>query len=153
MTRQPDPLADRPEALDKLDAAAIAARFALERGADGLAVHIDPTRPQQRTVLLEIGELIGWQRLPHGLRVDFLAGAPLALTWSADGCHAEAAHLGHPDGRLRPSADLNADVWHTAESLGHWSLICLTAESAWADFDIEAAAPDWFPRPPKGSAS
>ena len=133
---------------DGLSAAELTARLGLTAGPDGLAQHVDAAQPQVKTVLFDVGDMLDWQKIDAPLQIDFLAGAPLAVSWSADGHDAEAAHLGHDGGAaLRPAQSIAAQSWLTAESLGRWSLIQLTADRPWAEIGTEAAPAGWFPQP------
>jgi predicted cupin superfamily sugar epimerase len=103
-------------------------------------------------VLLPVGEIWPWQKSIAPLSIEFLAGAPVALSWSADGINGEAAHLGQSQTHHRATQNLAAHVWHTGETLGNWSLLCL---NGYAADDMTLAPADWFPTPmgaPQGTA-
>ncbi len=130
------------DALNGLSQEAICARLGLQPQNDGTFAHQDATR---RLLLLPLGELLPWQKADAAVTFQFLAGDALALSWSADGHNAEAAHIGTSLPHHRITQEIAAHVWMTAESLGTWSLVAL--EGAHAATRFEAAAPDWFPTP------
>lgn len=122
----------------------VCAELGLSEDADGLFVSAD-----KQLLLFPVGAYYPWQKADLPLQFHWLGGAPLAFSFSADGHDAAAVHLG-PQSQLHQIEQhaLDANVWHTGESLGNWSLLQrdgLTAEQA--DNAIERAADDWFPTP------
>lgn len=128
-------LPEAPAALEGLSVDTLCARLHLAAQADGSFRHAGPPL----LVLLPAAVFLPWQRSSHASRLHHVAGAPLALSLSPDGHHAEARHM-----QKDRTDDIAAACWHTAETLGHWSLIALErADGA----TLELAAPDWFPTP------
>lgn len=122
-----------------------------------LAPQTDGTYARQngtkRLLLLPVGDILPWQKADQRLEIQYLAGAPLAVSWSADGQNAAAAHLGANLPHHKAQETLPADIWLTAESLGLWSLIVMHGETPTPQFTL--APPDWFPTPmaaPQGEA-
>lgn len=106
---------------------------------DGLFTGQDAT-----LILFPVGAFLPWQKADMAITWHWLAGAPLAFSYSADGHDAAALHLGpRTELHQHESHDLPAGVWHTAESLGNWSLLACNTPNR----TIERAAPDWFPTP------
>ncbi len=103
--------------------------------------------------LLQTGELSHWHRVDAAEVWHWYAGAPLALSISADGQHAERCVLGSDLGAgQRPQAVVPAKAWQSAESLGDWTLVGCTVAPAFDFAGFEIAPPDWKPGPrkPKG---
>ena len=99
--------------------------------------------------LLGVDEVSAWHRVRDAAEVwHFYAGAPLALTLSANGHDAEAHRLG-PNLALgeRPQVVVPANWWQTAESLGTWSLVGCTVAPGFTFESFEMAPPDWRPTP------
>jgi uncharacterized protein len=98
--------------------------------------------------LLAAGEYSHWHRVDAAEIWHWYAGAPLALTISANGHDAEARILG-PEilGGQRPQLTVDAGVWQTATSLGAWTLVGCTVGPAFDFAGFELAAPDWRPVP------
>jgi predicted cupin superfamily sugar epimerase len=98
--------------------------------------------------LLAAGEYSHWHRVDAAEIWHWYAGAPLALTVSANGHDAEARILG-PEilGGQRPQLTVEAGVWQTATSLGAWTLVGCTVGPAFDFAGFELAAPDWRPVP------
>lgn len=98
--------------------------------------------------LLAVGEYSHWHRVDAAEIWHWYAGAPLALTISANGHDAEARILG-PEilGGQRPQLTVDAGVWQTATSLGAWTLVGCTVGPAFDFAGFELAAPDWRPTP------
>lgn len=119
--------------------AELCAELRLSENADGLFVNQDAS-----LMLFPVGAFLPWQRRTGAMHLTWQGGAPLTLSFSADGHDAAAVHLG-PDAALHQklSHQLDAHVWHTAEGLGAWSLVACAAD----DGMIEKAAADWFPTP------
>ena len=142
---------DRQDALDDLSLEALCARFQLTPHGDGSFRHSEPATDAaaQKTeyILLPAAEYLPWQRCDGAVTLHHIAGGPLALSLSPDGHHAEAHHL-----HKHQHVEIDAKNWHTAETLGRWSLIALTRLDA---AQTEPAAENWFPSPmasPQGSA-
>lgn len=138
-------MAETPVALTGLDGLTqdeICARLGLQAQADG-------TFAQQAAahllLLLPLGEILPWQKTDSSLDIEFIAGAAVALSWSPDGNHAQAAHLGETLPHHRATQSIADNVWLTAETLGTWSLIAV--HGATAQTEYTHAAPDWFPTP------
>ena len=131
-----NPAPESLENLDRLSFEALCARFHLHPHEDGSWQHA-ASDTHGRLIALPVGEILPWQKCAAPLMIRHIAGAPLALSRSPDGHSADAVHL-----QNGTSGDIAADCWHTAESLGHWSLFDITGEG-----DYERAADDWFPTP------
>jgi predicted cupin superfamily sugar epimerase len=138
------------EGLDTLTQSEVCARLGLQPQADGTFALQEETHI---LLLLPLGEVLPWQKTDMALEARFITGAAVALSWSPDGHHAEAAHLGQTLPHHRATQPLAANVWLTAESLGTWSLIAL--QGAHAATGFTPAPPDWYPTPmaaPQGEA-
>lgn len=136
--------------LDALPQAAVCQKLNLRPQADGTFVRQDGA---QRLLLLPLGEILPWQKADTAIEARFIAGAAMALSWSADGHNAQAAHLGTQLPHHRAAQTLEENVWLTAESLGAWSLIVL--HGAHEKTIFTPAPADWFPTPmaaPRGEA-
>ena len=96
--------------------------------------------------LLQAGELSHWHRVDAAEVWHWYAGAPLALTISADGQEATSQVLG-PDlaAGQRPQVVVPAAAWQTAESLGAWTLAGCTVAPAFRFEGFEMAPPGWQP--------
>lgn len=121
---------------------AVCAALQLQHQPDGTYARSDD---QSRLVLLPLGEILPWQKADKNINLRFVVGAPVALSWSADGQNAAAVHLGDGLPHHRLQENIAANVWLTAESLGQWSLIGLTGETG--DPHFTPAPPDWYPTP------
>lgn len=130
------------EGLDRLTQSEVCARLGLQPRNDGTFALQEETH---LLMLLPLGDILPWQKADSNLAFQFIAGAAVALSWSPDGHHAEAAHLGETMPHHRAMQEIDAQVWLTAESLGAWSLIALKGASAETTFT--EAAPDWYPTP------
>ena len=114
--------------------------------------HVDPAggRGAMTAIyyLLAAGEFSHWHRVDAAEIWHWYAGAPLALTLSANGHDAEAKILG-PEilGGQRPQLTVEAGVWQTATSLGAWTLVGCTVGPAFDFAGFELAPPDWRPAP------
>jgi len=97
-------------------------------------------------LLLGIDGFFGWQKSPAAQSWHGLAGSPLAITVSPDGHDAAAHHL-MVGGDACP---IEAAHWHTATSLGNWSLVAIERPETMQLEDNQLAAPDWFPTPRAG---
>ncbi|KPB00868.1 cupin domain-containing protein [Ahrensia marina] len=104
--------------------------------------------------LLEAGETSHWHRVRDAAEGwHFYAGAPLALTMSANGHDAQSYRLGTNLAMgERPQIIVPANWWQTATSLGRWTLVGCTVAPGFEFSSFELAAPDWKPTPrkPKG---
>jgi predicted cupin superfamily sugar epimerase len=104
--------------------------------------------------LLQAGEVSAWHRIDAVEIWHYYAGAPLALTISADGHDAHSLHLGpQVNAHQRPQAIVPANAWQTAESLGAWSLVGCTVSPAFEFASFEMAPKDWRPRPRGGNGT
>ncbi len=99
--------------------------------------------------LLAAGDVSAWHRVNDADEIwHFYAGAPLALTLSANGHDAEAHRLGPGiTRRQQPQILVPAGCWQTAESLGAWTLAGCTVGPAFSFDGFEMAPPDWRPTP------
>lgn len=124
-------------------AADICAELNLVENEDGLWVN-----DTQTLILLPVGGYMPWQKADCALDFIWRGGAPMAFSFSADGHDAAAVHLG-PQEALHQKLQhrLAAEIWHTGESLGNWTLL----ERRGGFERIEKAAPDWFPTPRPGA--
>lgn len=137
------PLADR---LAALQATEVCAELQLAETPDGLFASADAGM-----ILFPVGMFLPWQRSAAALAYHWLAGAPLAFSFSADGHDAAALHLGgNADLHQCAAHHLAPQVWHTAESLGAWTLLGRDSDN---DEPIERAAANWFPTPRAASVS
>ncbi len=96
--------------------------------------------------LLADAEFSHWHRVDAAEAWHWYAGAPLALSVSANGHDAEAVHLG-PDlaQHQRPFHLVPRGWWQAAVSLGRWSLVGCTVAPAFDFAGFELAPPDWRP--------
>lgn len=98
--------------------------------------------------LLQVGEVSAWHRVDAVEIWHWYAGAPLALTVSANGHDAAAIHLGpHLSLGHKPQGIVPANHWQTAESLGAWTLVGCTVSPAFSFDGFEMAPKNWFPKP------
>ena len=98
--------------------------------------------------LLEADQFSHWHRVDAAEIWLWHAGAPLALTLSADGHDAEAKILGTAlDQGQRPQIVIPAGWWQTAASLGRFTLVSCTVSPGFEFSGFEMAPPDWRPRP------
>jgi predicted cupin superfamily sugar epimerase len=102
--------------------------------------------------LLAKGDVSHWHRVDATEVWHFYAGAPLALTLSADGCDSTTHRLG-PDlvAGERPQLVVSAGTWQSARSLGAWTLSGCTVAPGFTFDGFEMAPPGW--RPARGSSS
>lgn len=97
--------------------------------------------------LLRTGEESRWHRVTDAVEIwTWHAGAPLALTLSADGRHIAPHRLGPviADGE-RPQAIVPIGCWQTAKSLGEWTLVGCIVAPAFEFGGFEMAPPGWTP--------
>jgi uncharacterized protein len=109
----------------------------------------DKNRPQSTAIyfLLQAGETSHWHRVTDAAEVwHWYAGAPLALTQSANGIDAESQRLG-PDvlQGQHPQIVVPANHWQTATSLGVWTLVGCTVAPGFDFAKFVLAPPDWRP--------
>lgn len=99
--------------------------------------------------LLQAGELSHWHRVDAAEVWHWYAGAPLALTVSADGQRSERHVLGSDlAAGQRPQAVVPGRAWQSAESLGDWTLVGCTVAPGFDFAGFEMAPPDWKPGRP-----
>ncbi len=116
----------------------ICAELQLQENQDGLWVN-----KAQTLLLFPVGGFLPWQKADADVTFFWRGGAPLAFSFSPDGHDAAAVHLGpKPELHQQPDHALAANVWHTGESLGNWTLLERQGTG-----QIEKAAADWFPTP------
>ncbi|HEY7599228.1 MAG TPA: cupin domain-containing protein [Candidatus Limnocylindrales bacterium] len=97
--------------------------------------------------LLRAGEESRWHRVTDAVEIwAYHAGAPLALTLSADGRHIAPCRLGPgiADGE-RPQAVVPIGCWQTARSLGDWTLVSCIVAPAFEFGGFEMAPAGWQP--------
>lgn len=98
--------------------------------------------------LLGLDEVSAWHRVDAVEVWHFYAGAPLALTLSADGHDAQAHRLGlNVAAGEAPQVVVPAGSWQAAESLGAWTLVGCTVAPGFDFAGFELAPPDWRPTP------
>lgn len=98
--------------------------------------------------LLEAGEVSAWHRVDAVEIWHWHAGAPLALTRSADGDALETLTLGGDLGAgERPQGIIPAHWWQSARSLGAWTLVGCTVAPGFEFEGFEMAPPGWRPTP------
>jgi predicted cupin superfamily sugar epimerase len=97
--------------------------------------------------LLRAGESSAWHRVTDAAETwHHYAGAPLALTLSADGRESETRHLGSDlAAGERPQATVPAGAWQAARSLGDWTLVGCTVAPAFDFGSFELAPAGWAP--------
>jgi hypothetical protein len=96
--------------------------------------------------LLRAGEISRWHRIDAAEVWHFYAGAPLALSWSADGAATRRATLGNDlAAGHRPQIAIEAGAWQSAVSLGDWSLVGCTVAPGFDFAGFELAPPGWRP--------
>lgn len=96
--------------------------------------------------LLEAGQRSHWHRIDATEIWLYHAGAPLALSLSANGSDVTALTLG-PDLTKgeRPQAIIPPDCWQAAEPLGPYTLVSCTVSPAFVFEGFEMAPPGWKP--------
>jgi predicted cupin superfamily sugar epimerase len=96
--------------------------------------------------LLEAGERSHWHRVDATEIWHWYAGAPLALSFSADGIAVERVMLGNDlQSGASPQVIVPARVWQSAESAGAWTLVGCTVSPAFEFSGFEMAPPGWAP--------
>ena len=98
--------------------------------------------------LLEADQFSHWHRVDAAEIWLWHAGAPLALTLSADGHDAETRVLGTEFAQnQRPQIVIPPNWWQTAASLGRFTLVSCTVSPGFEFDGFEMAPPDWRPTP------
>ncbi|MFP3920959.1 MAG: cupin domain-containing protein [Dichotomicrobium sp.] len=96
--------------------------------------------------LLRAGEISRWHCVDAAEVWHWYAGAPLALSQSADGITSSTATLGS---RIaageRPQLVVPAGVWQSARSLGDWTLVGCTVAPGFMFEGFELAPDGWGP--------
>jgi predicted cupin superfamily sugar epimerase len=96
--------------------------------------------------LLAAGERSHWHRVDAAEGWHWYAGAPLALSLSADGRGEEMLRLGPDLGAgERPFILVPAGWWQAAAPLGRWTLVGCTVSPAFDFAGFEMAPPRWRP--------
>jgi uncharacterized protein len=97
--------------------------------------------------LLRAGEGSAWHRVTDAAETwHHYAGAPLALTLSADGRESATNHLGSDlASGERPQATVPAGAWQAARTLGDWTLVGCTVAPAFEFGSFELAPAGWAP--------
>lgn len=97
--------------------------------------------------LLRAGEESRWHRVTDATEIwAWHAGAPLALTLSADGRHIAPHRLGPAIAAgERPQAIVPIGCWQAAKSLGAWTLVSCIVAPAFEFSGFEMAPPGWTP--------
>lgn len=138
------------------DAAALVATLGLERHPEG-GWYRETWRDRpagggrgaltQIFYLLAAGEESAWHRVTDATEVwHHYAGAPLALSLSADGVEVTTHALG-PDvaAGQQPHVVVPPGCWQAARPLGGWSLCGCTVAPAFEFAGFELAPPGWRP--------
>ncbi|CAN5266336.1 cupin domain-containing protein [soil metagenome] len=96
--------------------------------------------------LLKRGETSHWHRVDAGEVWHFYAGAPLALSISADGVRSDVHVLGSNivTGE-RPQIVVPAGHWQAARSQGDWTLVGCTVSPGFEFAGFEMAPAGWMP--------
>ena len=97
--------------------------------------------------LLQAGETSHWHKVIDAVEIwHWHAGAPLALTQSANGIDAASQRLG-PNilAGEHPQIVVPANHWQTATSLGTWTLVGCTVAPGFEFSKFVLAPPDWRP--------
>jgi predicted cupin superfamily sugar epimerase len=96
--------------------------------------------------LLRAGEVSVWHRIDAVEIWHHYAGAPLALSVSADGAVVETWRLGPGVAAgERPQAVVPVRAWQSARPLGAWTLAGCTVAPAFSFAGFELAPPGWAP--------
>jgi uncharacterized protein len=100
--------------------------------------------------LLGAGEVSRWHRVDAAEVWHFYAGAPLLLSFSADGARLAEVRLGADLGSgERPQAVVPAGQWQRAKSLGAWTLVGCTVAPGFEFAGFELAPDDFALEMPK----
>jgi len=96
--------------------------------------------------LLRAGEASHWHRVDADELWIWQAGAPLALSLSADGLGEQRVALGPDHGAgERLQGVVPRGCWQAAASLGAWSLVTCTVSPAFRFEGFELAPKGWRP--------
>jgi predicted cupin superfamily sugar epimerase len=96
--------------------------------------------------LLQEGEVSAWHRVDAAEIWHFYAGAPLALSLSADEKRIETVTLGpHVADGERPQIVVPPGRWQSARSRGAWTLVGCTVGPAFEFAGFELAPRGWSP--------
>ncbi len=96
--------------------------------------------------LLRAGERSHWHRVDAAEIWHWYAGAPLALSLSADGMAIGTITLGNDlKAGARPQVIVPAGVWQSAVSAGAWTLVGCTVSPAFEFSGFEMAPQGWAP--------
>lgn len=96
--------------------------------------------------LLQDGEVSAWHRVDPAEIWHFYAGAPLALSISADGKTVTTQTLGADLAQgERPQILVPPGAWQSARSRGAWTLVGCTVGPAFEFAGFEMAPRDWQP--------
>jgi len=97
--------------------------------------------------LLARGMSSHWHRIDAVEAWHYYAGAPIALSLSADGVASETHRLGPDLGAgERPQVVVPTGWWQAAVSLGDWTLVGCTVAPGFRFEGFELAPPDWTPQ-------
>ncbi len=109
----------------------------------------DGGRPLSTAIyfLLQAGETSHWHRVTDAVEIwHWHAGAPLALSQSANGIDATSSRLGsNVLAGEHPQIVVPANYWQTATSLGAWTLVGCTVAPGFEFSKFVLAAPEWRP--------
>ena len=99
--------------------------------------------------LLAAGQTSAWHRVDATEVWHHYAGAPLRLSFSADGRHSEEKRLG-PDiaAGEEPQIVVPRSCWQSARSLGAWTLCGCTVAPGFSFAGFEMAPPGFPPASP-----
>lgn len=96
--------------------------------------------------LLRAGEVSRWHRVDAAEVWHWYAGAPLALSQSADGASVVTDTLGNDvTAGQRPQVVVPARTWQLARSLGDWTLVGCTVAPGFTFDGFELAPEGWSP--------
>jgi predicted cupin superfamily sugar epimerase len=96
--------------------------------------------------LLQHGEVSAWHRVDAAEIWHFYAGAPLALSLSADGKQKQTVTLGSDIASgERPQALVPEGHWQSARTRGAWTLVGCTVGPAFDFAGFEMAPQGWEP--------
>jgi uncharacterized protein len=99
--------------------------------------------------LLAAGEISHWHRIDAIEVWHWYAGAPLALSVSADRGEIVQVRVGTDlSSGERPQAVVPAGAWQSARSLGPWTLVGCTVAPGFLFDRFELAPPGWLPGQP-----
>lgn len=96
--------------------------------------------------LLQQGEISAWHRVDAAEIWHFYAGAPLALSVSADGKQKQTVTLGSDvSAGERPQVLVPEGHWQSARTRGAWTLVGCTVGPAFEFAGFEMAPKGWAP--------